>query len=88
MARHVETETQWAAAVRQLHRVRALPSKAAKRARGGLRVLTVLLVALVLAFIVWIPVELWGGRTGAEDAAHGKVKSQNIVGAQPVQGSR
>jgi TRAP-type C4-dicarboxylate transport system permease small subunit len=85
MARHVETETQWAAAARRLHRVRALPSKAAKRARGGLRVLTVLLVALVLAFIVWIPVELWGGRTRAE---HDTVRGQSVVGAQPVQGSR
>ncbi len=31
-----------------------------KQGRTGKRILTVLIAALVLAFIVWIPVEIWG----------------------------
>ncbi len=39
-----------------------LPATKARQGRAGRRVLTVLVAALVLAFIVWIPVEIWGAK--------------------------
>jgi hypothetical protein len=48
----------------------------------GTRVLMVLLVALVLAFIVWIPVEIWGKKEAVEVAP--KQPGQQIQSQQPT----
>ncbi|MBO9167023.1 hypothetical protein J5275_01325 [Rhizobium sp. L245/93] len=45
-----------------------LPATKARQGRVGRRVLTVLVAALVLSFIVWIPVEIWGSHK-AEQAS-------------------
>ena len=40
----------------------------AKQGRTGYRILMVLVAALALAFVVWIPVEIWGQREASEVA--------------------
>lgn len=40
----------------------------ARQGNMGYRILTILVVALVLAFLVWIPVEIWGQREADEVA--------------------
>lgn len=85
MARNMETETRWEAADQRLHREQQLPAKAARQGRSGIRILMVLVVALVLAFIVWIPVELWGNHKAAPAATPPTTTTnQNVVGGEPV----
>lgn len=88
MARYVEAETQSAAADRRSHREKWLPVARARRGSSGPRIFKVILVALVLAFIVWIPVELWGHQKAVQDAAPDVVSDQSVVGARPVAVSR
>jgi hypothetical protein len=68
MVTRMETDTRWEKSDNHLHSEETLPEVEAKQGRGGRRVLTVLVAALVLAFIVWIPIEIWGNNK-AEQAA-------------------
>src|SRR5262245_59746816 len=63
-----QTETRWEESDGKLHTEETISPVKAKQGRMGARILMVLLVALVLAFIVWIPVEVWGKRQSAEVA--------------------
>jgi hypothetical protein len=54
----------------------------ARQGRIGTRILVVLIVALVLAFIVWIPVEIWGRKEAAEVAP--RQPGQQIQSQQPA----
>ncbi|ULR43975.1 hypothetical protein [Rhizobium sp. K102] len=63
-----QTETRWEKSDGKLHKEEQIPPVKAKQGRMGYRILTVLLVALILAFVVWIPVEIWGNREANEVA--------------------
>ncbi len=52
----------------------------AKQGRMGTRILMVLIVALMLAFIVWIPVEIWG-RKGAGGRRAAAARTASSVAA-------
>ncbi|MBX4910789.1 MULTISPECIES: hypothetical protein [Rhizobium] len=65
-----QTETRWEKSDGKLHKEQQIPPVEAKQGRMGYRILTVLLVALILAFVVWIPVEIWGRREANEVAPH------------------
>jgi ABC-type anion transport system duplicated permease subunit len=54
----------------------------ARQGRTGYRILTVLIVALVLAFVVWIPVEIWGKREANEVAP--QQPGQQLQSQQPA----
>ncbi len=54
------TETHWQDADGEHRAEQTFSPVEAKQGRTGKRILTVLIAALVLAFIVWIPVEIWG----------------------------
>jgi cytoskeletal protein RodZ len=80
MAHHMETR--WEKSDRKLHREEQIPSVKAKQGRTGYRILTVLIVALVLAFVVWIPVEIWGRREASEVAP--QQPGQQLQSQQPA----
>jgi len=61
------TETRWEDDGK-LHAEEQFSPVEAKQGRTGKRILTVLIAALVLAFIVWIPVEIWGEKRSDEVA--------------------
>ncbi|MEI1250293.1 hypothetical protein [Rhizobium aouanii] len=63
-----QTETRWEKSDGKLHKEEQIPPVKARQGRMGYRILTVLIVALVLAFVVWIPVEIWGNREAEEVA--------------------
>ncbi|EPF00286.1 hypothetical protein [Rhizobium grahamii] len=63
-----QTETRWEEADGKLHVEETISPVKAKQGRTGTRILMVLIVALVLAFIVWIPVEIWGKKESADVA--------------------
>jgi len=63
-----QMETRWEKSDGKLHEEEQISPVKAKQGRTGKRILTVLVVALVLAFIVWIPVEIWGKREANEVA--------------------
>ncbi|MGO6730537.1 hypothetical protein ACCT24_25645 [Rhizobium ruizarguesonis] len=63
-----QTETRWEKSDGKLHKEELIPPVKARQGRTGYRILTVLIVALVLAFVVWIPVEIWGKREANEVA--------------------
>jgi predicted negative regulator of RcsB-dependent stress response len=67
MATHMEMKSRWENDGRR-HIENELPAVHAKQGHTGRRVLTVLIAALVLAFIVWIPVELWGNHQAEEQS--------------------
>lgn len=68
MATQMENGTRFEQSDGRPHREEQTTTTAARQGRSGRRVLTVLVAALVLAFIVWIPVEIWGSNK-AEQAA-------------------
>ncbi|MGO4565815.1 hypothetical protein AB4Z52_12265 [Rhizobium sp. 2YAF20] len=76
MAGRMETDTRWEKADNKLHREEAVPAVEAKQGRSGMRILTVLVTAFVLAFIVWIPVEIWGNNKGEQAAPKPPAPSQ------------
>ncbi|PZM16047.1 hypothetical protein [Rhizobium tubonense] len=82
MATHMEKDTRWEKSDNQLHSEETLPEVEAKQGRGGKRILTVLLATLVLAFIVWIPVEIWGNNK-AEQAAPQPAAQNQITTTAP-----
>lgn len=63
-----QTETRWEKSDGKLRREKRIPPVKARQGRMGYRILMVLLAALVLAFVVWIPVEIWGQREANEVA--------------------
>ena len=70
MPEKLETHTQWDDADKQLHREKQLPATEAKQGHTGRRVLTVLLVALFLAVVVWVMADvIGGGRQGTPQAS-------------------
>lgn len=81
MATHMEMKTQWENDGRR-HTEEQLPAVEAKQGNTGRRVLTVLIAALVLAFIVWIPVEIWGSNK-ADDAAPASTSQTQVPTATP-----
>lgn len=83
MAQHMDTHTEWESADHRVHRERQLSAGRAKQGRTGRRILTVLIAALVLAFIVWIPVEIWGGRQAEEIAPSSPTQSQITPSTAP-----
>lgn len=60
--------TRWGKSDQKLHEENQISSLKARQGRMGYRILTVLIAALVLAFLVWIPVEIWGQKE-ADDVA-------------------
>ncbi len=62
------TETRWEKSDQKLHAEEQISPVKVKQGRTGYRILTVLVAALVLAFLVWIPVEIWGQKE-ADDVA-------------------
>jgi len=77
-----QMETRWEKSDGKLHEEEQISPVKAKQGRTGRRVLTVLIVALVLAFIVWIPVEIWGGREASEVAP--QQPGQQMQSEQPA----
>ncbi|MET0747777.1 MAG: hypothetical protein ABWY49_06275 [Rhizobium sp.] len=82
MATSMETKTRFEQSDGQQHIEEQLPAGKARQGRSGRRVLTVLVAALVLAFIVWIPVEIWGSNK-AEQAAPQPAAQDQIPTATP-----
>ncbi|WP_197283870.1 hypothetical protein [Rhizobium acidisoli] len=76
-----QTETRWEKSDGKLHREEQIPPVKARQGRAGYRILLVLLAALVLAFVVWIPVEIWGKREAAEVAP--QQPGQQLQSQQP-----
>jgi flagellar biosynthesis/type III secretory pathway M-ring protein FliF/YscJ len=76
MVTRMETETRWEKSDNRLHSEETLPEVEAKQGRSGIRVLTVLVAALVLAFIVWIPIEIWGNNKAEQAAPQPPTQSQ------------
>lgn len=60
--------TRWEKSDSKLHADEQISPVKARQGRMGYRILTVLVAALVLAFLVWIPVEIWGQKE-ADDVA-------------------
>jgi hypothetical protein len=58
----------WENADGKLHEEEQISAADAKQGRTGARILTILIVALILAFVVWIPVEIWGKRQATDVA--------------------
>jgi hypothetical protein len=82
MAQQMDTHTRWENADNRLHREEELPATKAKQGRTGRRILTVLVAALVLAFIVWVPVEIWGSHK-EEQASPPPAQSQVTPSTAP-----
>lgn len=80
MAHHMETR--WEKSDGKLHREEQIPPVKAKQGRTGYRILMVLIVALALAFVVWIPVEIWGQREASEVAP--QQPGQQLQSQQPA----
>ncbi|ANL44975.1 hypothetical protein AMC87_CH00230 [Rhizobium phaseoli] len=82
-----QTETRWEKSDGKLHKEEQIPPVEAKQGRMGYRILTVLLVALILAFVVWIPVEIWGNREANEVAPQqpGQQLQQSETAPAPAQ---
>jgi hypothetical protein len=62
------TETRWEKSDQKLHAEEQISPVKARQGRTGRRLLTVLVAALVLAFLIWIPVEIWGQKEADEIA--------------------
>ncbi|MDU0308231.1 MULTISPECIES: hypothetical protein [Rhizobium] len=77
-----QTETRWEKSDGKLHKEQQIPPVKARQGRMGYRILTVLIVALVLAFVVWIPVEIWGNREADEVAP--QQPGQQLQSQQPA----
>ncbi|MBW8786528.1 MAG: hypothetical protein JF594_02015 [Rhizobium leguminosarum] len=77
-----QRETGWEKSDRKLHKEQLIPPVKARQGRTGYRILTVLIVALVLAFVVWIPVEIWGRREAKEVAP--QQPGQQLQSQQPA----
>lgn len=75
MATQMEMKTRWENDGRH-HVEKELPAVDARQGHMGRRVLTVLIAALVLAFIVWIPVELWGNHQAEEQSPGSAIQTQ------------
>ncbi len=57
-----EMERRWEKSDGKMHVEDQITPVAARQGHTGSRILTILIVALILAFVVWIPVEIWGKR--------------------------
>ncbi|MFC5760125.1 hypothetical protein [Rhizobium sp. GCM10022189] len=62
------TGMRWERSGRKFHAEQRIAPVRARQGRAGYRILTVLVAALVLAFLVWIPVAIWGEKQ-ADDIA-------------------
>ncbi|MFS8144037.1 hypothetical protein [Rhizobium sp. BR 249] len=76
-----QTETRWEKSDGKLHKEEQIAPVKARQGRMGYRILMVLLAALVLAFVVWIPVEIWGNREAEEVAP--QQPGQQLQSQQP-----
>lgn len=63
-----QMQTRWEKPQRKLQVEEKTFPVRVKQTRTGARILTLLIVALVLSFVVWIPVEIWGQREAHEVA--------------------
>ncbi|OWV96407.1 hypothetical protein ATY81_03015 [Rhizobium sp. R72] len=77
-----QTEARWEKPDGKLHAEETISPVKARQGRMGTRVLMVLIVALALAFIVWIPVEIWGKKEAAEVVS--QQPGQQIQSQQPA----
>ncbi len=57
----------------------------AKQGRKGTNVLTILIVALILAFVVWWGVGLYGGAIAPEEPVGGPTPTELPAGEAPAQ---
>lgn len=80
-----QTETRWEKSDGKLHKEEQISPVKARQGRAGYRILLVLLAALVLAFVVWIPVEIWGNREANEVAP--QQPGQQLQSQQPAPAS-
>jgi len=83
-----DMETRWEKSDRKLHAEEQISPVKARQGRMGYRILTVLVTALVLAFLVWIPVEIWGQKE-ADDVAPqqpGQEMQSQVPAAPPQNG--
>ncbi|MBB4230255.1 membrane protein [Rhizobium mongolense] len=81
-----QMEKRWENADGKRHAEEQISAVKAKQGRTGARVLMVLVVALILAFVVWIPVEIWGNREADEVAPQQpgqEMQSQSPAPAAP-----
>jgi hypothetical protein len=84
-----QTETRWEKSDQKLHVEEEISPVKAKQGRTGRRILAVLIAALVLAFLVWIPVEIWGQKE-ADDVAPqqpGQQMQSQVPEAAPQSGA-
>ncbi|CCM73966.1 hypothetical protein [Rhizobium mesoamericanum] len=80
------TEPRWEESDGKLHAEEQISPVKARQGRMGTRILAVLIVALALAFIVWIPVEIWGKKEAADVARQQpgqQIQSQQPAPAEP-----
>lgn len=80
--------TRWGKSDQKLHEENQISSLKARQGRMGYRILTVLIAALVLAFLIWIPVEIWGQKE-ADDVAPqqpGQEMQSQVPESQPQNG--
>lgn len=79
MAQNMNTRTRFEESDGSLTREQEVPARAAKQGGVGKRILLILISAMGLSFLVWIPVEIWG----RYEAAHG-ASSQSSQTEAPV----
>ncbi|MDM9626935.1 hypothetical protein QTL95_13595 [Rhizobium sp. S152] len=77
-----QMQTRWEKSDGKMHVEEEISPVKAKQGRTGRRILTLLIVALVLAFVVWIPVEIWGQREADEVAP--QQPGQEMQSQQPA----
>ncbi|MBB4275022.1 hypothetical protein [Rhizobium mongolense] len=77
-----QMEKRWENADGKRHVEEQISAVKAKQGRTGARILMVLVVALILAFVVWIPVEIWGNREADEVAP--QQPGQELQSQSPV----
>ncbi|NLS01866.1 hypothetical protein HGP14_00575 [Rhizobium sp. P32RR-XVIII] len=77
-----QMEKRWEESDGKLHVEEEITPTAAKQGRTGSRILMVLLAALILAFLVWIPVEIWGEREADQVAS--QQPGQEMQSQQPA----
>ncbi|MBB3965113.1 MULTISPECIES: hypothetical protein [Rhizobium] len=80
MAQQMRRE--WVKTDGALHEEQQIDPVKAKQGHTGRRILTLLVVALVLAFLVWIPVEIWGQRQATDVAP--QQPGQQLQSEQPA----
>jgi hypothetical protein len=69
VAQNMNARTRFEKSDGSLHREQEVPARAAKQGGVGKRILLILISAMVLSFLVWIPVEIWARHEAARSAS-------------------